>query len=73
MNPAWLLSVNAVENVFSKIPRQRLKRGVFRSIADLQAAIYRYLAGHNDDPKLVRWTKSADAICAEFNIPASSV
>ena len=33
---SWL---NAVENFFSKMTRQRIRRGVFRSIADLQAAI----------------------------------
>jgi hypothetical protein len=38
---------NAVEDFFSKMTRQRIRRGVFRSIADLQAAINRYLAEHN--------------------------
>ena len=33
---SWL---NAVENFFSKLTRQRIRRGVFRSIADLQTAI----------------------------------
>ena len=41
---SWL---NAVENFFSKMTRQRIRRGVFRSIADLQAAINSYLAEHN--------------------------
>jgi hypothetical protein len=31
--------------------RQRIRRGVFSSIADLQAAINRYLQEHNNDPK----------------------
>jgi hypothetical protein len=30
--------------------RQRIRRGVFRSIADLQAAINAYLAEHNASP-----------------------
>src|SRR6185437_5312818 len=38
---SWL---TAVENFFSKMTRQRIRRGVFRSIADLQAAIHAYLA-----------------------------
>jgi transposase len=67
---SWL---NAVENFFSRLTRQRLKRGVFRSIADLQAAIHRYLAEHNDDPKPFRWTKSADDIRAKLKIPEPSV
>jgi hypothetical protein len=39
---SWL---NAVEGFFSKLTRQRIRRGVFRSIVDLQAAINRYLGG----------------------------
>jgi hypothetical protein len=31
--------------------RQRIRRGVFRSIADLQTAINAYLAEHNASPK----------------------
>ena len=34
---SWL---NAVEGFFSKLTRQRLRRGVFQSIVDLQAAIH---------------------------------
>jgi hypothetical protein len=49
----WL---NAVENFFSKMTRQRIRRGVFRSIADLQAAINAYLAEHNANPKPFVWT-----------------
>ena len=45
---SWL---NAVENFFSKMTRQRIRRGVFRSIAHLQAAINAYLAEHNASPK----------------------
>src|SRR3979490_671290 len=45
---SWL---NAVENFFSKMTRQRIRRGVFRSIADLQAAINAYLAEHNTNAK----------------------
>ena len=60
---SWL---NAVENFFSKMTRQRIRRGVFRSIADLQAAINAYLAEHNASPKPFVWTKSADVILAKL-------
>jgi hypothetical protein len=40
--------------------------GVFRSIADLQAAINRYLKEHNDDPKPLVWTKPANVILAKL-------
>jgi hypothetical protein len=61
---SWL---NAVENFFSKITRQRVRRGVFRSIVDLQAAIRDYLAEHNANPKPFVWTQSADAIFAKLD------
>ena len=37
---SWL---NAVEGFFAKLSRRRLKRGVFRSVVDLHAAINRFL------------------------------
>ena len=68
---SWL---NAVENFFSKMTRQRIRRGVFRSIADLQAAINAYLAEHNASPKPFVWAKSADAILAKLDrCPVSHV
>jgi transposase len=68
---SWL---NAVENFFSKMTRQRIRRGVFRSIADLQAAINAYLAEHNASPKPFVWTKSTDSILAKLDrCPVPSV
>jgi transposase len=61
---SWL---NAVEGFFAKLSKRRLKRGVFRSIVDLQAAINRYIAEHNDDPKPFRWTKTAETILAKLD------
>src|SRR5262249_10481900 len=58
---------NAVENFFSKITRQRIRRGVFCSIVDLQSAINAYLAEHNANPKPFVWTQSADAILAKLD------
>src|SRR5262249_43420460 len=60
---SWL---NAVENFFSKMTRQRIRRGVFGSVVDLQAAINAYLAEHNDNPTPFVWTKSAEAILASL-------
>ena len=64
---------NAVEGLFAKLTRQRLKRGVFTSIVDLQAAINRFLAETNDKPKPFVWTKSADAILAAVQRGEASV
>ena len=41
---SWL---NAVEGFFAKLTRRRLKYGVFHSLVDLQAAINRSIAEHN--------------------------
>ena len=56
---SWL---NAVENFFSTMTRQRLQRGVFHSIVALQTAIKSYIEEHNRDPKPFRWTKTAHEI-----------
>jgi transposase len=67
---SWL---NAVETFFSALTRRRLKRGVFRSIVELQAAIKRYLAEHNQDPRPFTWTRSADQVLAKLNQPNASM
>src|ERR671929_172435 len=67
---SWL---NAVESFFSALTRRRLRRGVFGSIVDLQAAINRYIAAHNDDPVPFVWTKTADQITAKLNRLNASV
>jgi transposase len=56
---SWL---NAVEGFFAKLTRQRLKRGVFKDIADLQAAINRFLRETNENPKPFIWTADPDDI-----------
>jgi len=56
---SWL---NAVEGFFAKLARQRLKRGVFKGIVDLQAAINCYLDETNQNPKPFAWTADPDAI-----------
>src|SRR3974390_283948 len=53
---------NAVEGLFAKLTRHRLKRGVFTSILELQAAINRFIAETDDKPKPFAWTKSAATI-----------
>ena len=68
---SWL---NAVENFFSALTRRRIRRGVFKSIVDLQTAINRYLNEHNNDPKPFVWTKPAKDILAKIKrLPVPSV
>jgi hypothetical protein len=56
---SWL---NQVERFFGRITEDRIRRGVFRSVAELEAAIHEYLKHHNVDPKPFAWTTSAAAI-----------
>jgi transposase len=61
---SWL---NAVEGFFAKLTRRRLKRGVFRSIVELQTAINRFIETHNDDPKPFVWTADPERILASIS------
>src|SRR6266540_1684273 len=55
---------NAIEGFFAKLTRRRLKRGVFKSIVDLQTAINRFIVETNNQPKPFVWTKHPDTILA---------
>ena len=67
---SWL---NAVEGFFSIITRRRIRRGVFKSVAELEDAIRRYIQDHNRQAKPFVWTKTADEIFAKLSrLPVSS-
>jgi hypothetical protein len=51
-----------VERFFAEITRNRIRRGAFKSVAELKSAIMKYLENHNADPKPFIWTKSAGEI-----------
>lgn len=53
---SWL---NMVERFFRDLTVNRIRRGVFRSVADLTTAIDEYLASHNASPKPFVWTATA--------------
>lgn len=69
-NPRWTFHftptsaswLNAVENFFSALTRRAIRRGVFRSVSDLQRAIRDYIARQNDAPKPFVWTKTPPQI-----------
>ena len=46
------------------LTKRRLKRGVFRSVVDLQAAINRFLEDHNAQSKPFEWVADPDKIIA---------
>ena len=54
--------INQVERFFGLITEDRIRCGVFKSVADLVTAIQQYLEHHNSHPKPFVWTASATAI-----------
>jgi transposase len=60
---SWL---NLVERWFREITQKRIRRGSFRSVKELLAAIHEYLDEYNRAPKRFVWTKSADMILAKI-------
>jgi transposase len=56
---SWL---NMVERFFRDITENAIRRGVFRSVEQLELAIEDYLAGHNTAPKPFIWTAKASDI-----------
>jgi hypothetical protein len=51
-----------VERFFRDLTTERLRRGVFRSVPELVAAIKHYIVLHNQDPKPFVWTAKANDI-----------
>jgi transposase len=56
---SWL---NLVERFFAEITRKRIRRGIFKSVAELEGAIHDYLDHHNCAPKPFVWTKGAATV-----------
>jgi transposase len=56
---SWL---NAVEGFFATLTKRRLKRGVFQSVVDLQAAINGFLDDHNAKSKPFQWVADPEKI-----------
>jgi transposase len=68
---SWL---NLVERFFSEITNKRIRRGVFRNVPALEAAIRDYLAHHNQNPKPFIWVATVgqifdkiEKLCARIN------
>ena len=59
---SWL---NMVERFFGVITDKRIRRGVFRSVKELETAIKDFLDAHNEKPKIFKWTKDAETIMAK--------
>ena len=59
---SWL---NMVERFFRDITDKRIRRGIFTSVPELEAAINEYIALHNANPKPFIWTAKATDILAK--------
>ena len=59
---SWL---NLVERWFREITDKRIRRGVFKSVEQLTAAIQAYIDDQNNDPKPFVWAAKAQEILAK--------
>jgi transposase len=64
--PTYGSWINLVERWFAEITHKRIRRGVFRSLKELEAAIREYIDVHNENPKPFVWTRTADEILASI-------
>jgi transposase len=56
--------INLVERWFAALTEKQIRRGVHRSVRELETAIKAYLGTCNESPKAFVWTKTADEILA---------
>src|SRR5262245_48099239 len=61
---SWL---NLVERLFAEITRQQIRRGVFHSIPELEAAIVKWINQRNANPQPFVWTATARSITLKRN------
>ena len=59
--------INMVERFFSELTNKRVRRGVFRSVKELEMAVMDFVNKHNDNPKVFTWTKDANTILSKVN------
>ena len=64
--PTYGSWINLVERWFAELTNKRIRRGVFRSVKELQSAIREYIDVHNENPTPFVWTKTADQILASI-------
>lgn len=64
--PTYSSWINQVERLFADLTTQQIRRGSYRSVPQLEAAIREFLDARNEDPKPYIWTKTADEILANI-------
>jgi transposase len=60
---SWL---SLVERWFAELTMKQIRRGAYRSVAQLKAGIQEFIDAHQADPKPFVWTRSADEILASI-------
>jgi transposase len=65
--PTYGSWINMVERWFAELTNKQIRRGVHRSVSDLEKAIWEFIEVHNDNPKPFVWTKSADDILGSIS------
>jgi len=64
--PTYGSWMNLVERWFAELTNKQIRRGVHRSVRELETAIREFLDVHNENPKPFVWTKTADQILASI-------
>ena len=64
--PTYGSWINLVERWFAELTNKRIRRGVFRSVKELETAIREFIEVHNEDPTPFVWTRTADQILASI-------
>jgi len=64
--PTYGSWINLVERWFAELTNKRIRRGVFRSVKELETAIREYIHIHNEDPAPFVWTRTVDQILASI-------
>src|ERR1700730_5724171 len=64
--PTYGSWINLVERWFAELTNERIRRGVFGSVKDLETAIGEFIEVHNEDPAPLVWTRTADQILASI-------
>ena len=60
---SWL---NLVERWFAELTNRQLRRGVHRSVREVETALQAFIDVHNENPTPFVWTKTADEILASI-------
>ena len=66
---SWM---NLIESWFSILTRQQVRRGAYRDVSELIAAIEHFIEGYNDRAQPFVWTKSAGEVLAKAKVQGTS-